>query len=507
MIRRTGAQSWHNVHLTAHANVADLIDVDNALPGNEPPTPFALLRQAARDLDALAREAADRGVRVRALGSGWALTDVAVTDGWLVNTKLLNGCFDVGDRFFDDAYEPAKRSLLAIAQCGISIGELNVHLELPQTGAAPRALKTSGIGAGQTVVGSMSGNTHGAAVHFGASPDYVVGLEIVTGSGTPLWIERASQPVLNETFAAELGATLVRDDDLFDSAVVSFGAFGVITAVAIETDPLYQLLFPPVQDVPYDALSRTLVDATFEGLYHYEFVWDPYMDPGVAMVAPATRVPYEPGHPAPKPVWITRSDKGYAPGDTTAAKFFALPLVPPGKKTALQFDQYRKRCILGDTRATPGQLFTATITYIEGYTESAIGVSVTDAPTMLDVSGRVVRDMKLQVMSQVRLVHPSRPLLAFTSLGPKTAVFEYGLPNTETFRRFEDRLLRELTDAGVRYTLHWSKNAGIDAERLEAMYGAERVARWRAARERVFGGDAALMRTFENAHLARAGLT
>ena len=59
---------------------------------------------------------------------------------------------------------------------------------------------------------------------------------------------------------------------------------------------------------------------------------------------------------------------------------------------------------------------------------------------------------------------------------------------------------------GIAYTLHWSKNSGIDEQQLDHMYGADRVSRWRDARKRVFANDASLMRTFENDHLVRAGL-
>ena len=54
-----------------------------------------------------------------------------------------------------------------------------------------------GIGNGQTVAGSVSGNTHGSQLTFGAMPDFVAGLHIATGSGQTLWIERQSKPVLN----------------------------------------------------------------------------------------------------------------------------------------------------------------------------------------------------------------------------------------------------------------------------------------------------------------------
>jgi hypothetical protein len=127
---------------------------------------------------------------------------------------------------------------------------------------------------------------------------------------------------MNDEFMGKLDAERIRDDDVFNAAVVSFGAFGIITAVAIETDPIYQLKVPPVKDIAHDALKHKLTNFDFgdpSGLYHYEFIFDPYSKTKMAMEALATKVDFEPGHPAPDPVWIVRSDKGFAPGDKAAA--------------------------------------------------------------------------------------------------------------------------------------------------------------------------------------------
>ena len=520
MIRRTGAQTWRNIHVTTEARLADLIDIDNASPNGARPTGFELLKQAARDLDGIVQDARRQGRRVRALGSGWALTDIAVTDGWLINTKRLNACFDVSDGYFETTYPEEKRRLVVVAQCGISVGELNTHLEVTATPGFPRALKTSGIGAGQTIAGAISGNTHGSAINFGATPDFVVGLHIVTGSGQSVWIERASHPVFNEAFVGKLEAERIRDDDVFAAAVVSFGAFGVIAAVAIETDDIYQLNFPEVKDIAHADLKAKLNDFAAHApaeLYHYEFIFDPYGKRQLAMEASAPKVPFIPGLPAPQPVWIVRDRDGYAPGDTLAPlalatgdratpMFLGLRFVPPRWRTAVQFELYRQRAILGNVRSTPGQLFTATVTYFEGYTESAVGVSLRDAATMMEVSTEVIQHMGLPSISQVRVVGSSKALLGFTSLEPKTAVFEFGLANDERARRFEDTLIAALTARGVAYTLHWSKNSGIDRQRLYAMYGSERVAKWCRARRRVFKNDTSLMKLFDNDHVARAGL-
>jgi hypothetical protein len=148
----------------------------------------------------------------------------------------------------------------------------------------------------------------------------------------------------------------------------------------------------------------------------------------------------------------------------------------------------------------------ATITYLEGYNESAIGIPLTHATRMVDIMSQVIRRRDVGSIVQVRLVHPSRATLGFTSLPPKTCVFELGLANDCGFRRFENELIDALMRANVPFRLHWSKNSGIDKDRLEQMYGRERIDKWKTARARVFNHDAALMRTFENAHLVRAGL-
>jgi FAD/FMN-containing dehydrogenase len=213
-----GPQSWSGVHVTHTTTVAELIDVDNVGPDGVLSTGFDMFRHAGESLDGLIQQARDAGKRVLPIGSGWGLSEINITDGWLVNTKLLNGCYDIGDRYFDAAYPAAQRPHVVLAQAGMQVAELNDYLELiPQDVARKRSLKAAGIGNGQTLAGSVSGNTHGSQINFGAMSDYVVGLHIATGSGRTLWIEQASKPVLSEEFAAKIGADLIRDDDIFNA--------------------------------------------------------------------------------------------------------------------------------------------------------------------------------------------------------------------------------------------------------------------------------------------------
>ena len=505
-----GPQSWSGVHVTHTTTVAELVDVDNVGPEGTLLAGFGMFRHAGECLDEVIGKAREAGQRILAIGSGWALSDINITDGWLVNTKLLNGCYDIGDRYFEPGYAAADRRCVVLAQGGMQIAELNAYLELlPQDVAKMRALKAAGIGNGQTIAGAVSGNTHGSHLNFGAMPDFVVGLHIATGSGRTLWIERASKPVLNQDFATKLGADLIRDDDIFNAAVVSFGTFGIIAAVALETAPVYQLDFPAIADIHHDDLKTKLLEfgtADPADLYHYEFIFDPHGRKQIAMEASAPRVPFQPGLPTPTPRWIIRDKNGYAPGINVLRVLGMLRFLPPRIPTGLQFKQYRKLALLNGVRGTPGQLYTSSIYYLEGYTESAFGVSVNDAPHVIDICSEVARTLRLPSISQVRLVHRSQATLGFTQHEPKTAIFEFGLIKDDTFPRFEQRMDAALRDAGIRFTMHWSKNSGIDPDKLDYMYGAERIASWKAARRAVFGNDETLMKLFESDAMVRAGL-
>jgi len=292
--------------------------------------------------------------------------------------------------------------------------------------------------------------------------------------------------------------------------VVSFGTFGIIAAMAVETAPIYQLDFPPIADVGYADLEAKLsgfADAPPENVYHYEFIFDPHSRKQMAMEASAPKVQYKPGVPTPKPRWIVRDKNGYAPG-VNILRLVGLFrfVVPPRIFTALEFKQYRKVALLDGVRGSPGQIYTSSIYYLEGYIESAFAVSVRDVRATIDVSSEVAQEMGLPSIYQVRLCRASQATLAFTQHEPITAVFELGMIHDYRFAEFERRLDAAFRKASIRYTMHWSKNSGIDPAKLEYMYGATKIASWKAARQVVFGNDATLVKTFDSDVMVDAGL-
>src|SRR3954462_11634015 len=111
-----GAKEWSGVHVTHRTTVAEIFDVDNVGPDGTLLSGFEMFRYAGESLHALIREARDAGKRILPIGAGWALSGINITDGWLVNTKPLNGCYDIAERYFDGAYPAEKRRNVVLAQ-------------------------------------------------------------------------------------------------------------------------------------------------------------------------------------------------------------------------------------------------------------------------------------------------------------------------------------------------------------------------------------------------------
>ncbi|MCZ6775462.1 MAG: FAD-binding protein, partial [Ignavibacteria bacterium] len=302
---------WTNKHENFTQSIELYYDIWN------PPPPvsdgFADLGLTVAKLQSLIGQAAQDNIRLRAYGGTWSLSHAAVTNGRLINTKPLNWWFPLKSNFVSADYQGSQPGLV-FAQCGISVGELNDHLLKRKS-----ALKTSGASNGQTIVGAVSTGTHGSAIEVGAMQDFVVGMHIIVGPDRHIWLERSLYPVVSNEFLNRLGAELVRDDTLFDAAVVSFGSFGIIHAMLLETEPIYLLeasrLRMPIDNQLRQAMNT--LDFTHLALhhqnekpFHFEVVINPHDVDNGAYVTTMYKRPYRDDYTRPSP-----SQGGLAPGD------------------------------------------------------------------------------------------------------------------------------------------------------------------------------------------------
>jgi hypothetical protein len=234
-----------------------------------------------RGLQAIVKQAEAGHRRVRAVGSGWSLSNVAFSEEFLVNTSRLNYWF-VG--FADEAMLTsefaAKKDRLIFAQCGVQIKTLNGHLESRRL-----SLMTSGASNGQTITGATSTGTHGSARAVGAMQDFMLGVHVVAEGGKHYFIQRRSRPAVSAKFCEWLdGASLVLDEDAFLAAIVSFGSFGLIHGMLFEAEPIY-VLERHVRRYDYAEVvhAAQTLDMTGLGLprgaeqpFHFEIVINPY---------------------------------------------------------------------------------------------------------------------------------------------------------------------------------------------------------------------------------------
>jgi len=229
---------WKNFHET-YSQVIDG-EWDIFMPQQAAGLTVADLRETTAQFQKLIADAKQRGLKARAIGSSWSLSKAPTTNGWTFNTNRLRGRLKVKAADVDPAYPGTadQKSGLYLFQCGNTVADVNKALE---NDSQKRALFTSGAANGQTIVGATQCGTHGSALEFGALHDHIVALHLITTADKHYWIERASRPVMAQAWVDSLGATLKRNDDLFNAAVVSFGSFGIVGAVVIETAPRYLL--------------------------------------------------------------------------------------------------------------------------------------------------------------------------------------------------------------------------------------------------------------------------
>lgn len=169
-------------------------------------------------------------------GRGWSFTPII---GAPVSQLLCDGLAGIGSLNVKDCdaacLVPAER--VALASGGTRLREIvNWSEKLGLT------IKTSGTHLGATIAGAAGTASHGSRLGFGGIQDMILGMHMIVSNDEHIWIERKSSPVLSHAGATRLtipNSTLrvIRDDDIFEDALVHLGTMGIVNGVAIELVP------------------------------------------------------------------------------------------------------------------------------------------------------------------------------------------------------------------------------------------------------------------------------
>ena len=492
--------TWFNKHLNLSAQVARHYDVWNRC-GDATHAAAEPWRMGFDHLRTILADAQASGRRVRAVGSRWSLSPVAVCPDVMINTAPLN-FHRVGlpaEHVSSTVVDPRH---LVFAQCGASVLELSDTLE-----RRGLSLPTSGASNGQTICGAISTGTHGSARRVGAMQDFMLGLHILAEDGRSYWIERASTPVVSDAFCEYLGATLVRDDQLFRAAVVSLGSFGVIHAVLFEAVPIYLLEVHRTR-IDWADAARAAFTLDMSGLdlpydeepFHFDVALNPYLT-GVgkrgAIVTAMYKRPYRDG--APRQAKAGKLVPGVDLLGIAGRLAEVAPATIPAAVGAI-FDSILK-AKTGPSIGTHGQVFDAT--ELIGKSLSAeVGVDLQDTAAAVETLLGVIHDYPYPGMLGLRYVQRSDAQMAFTRFAT-TSTIEMTGPGSKRTNTFYERAWAALDAARIPYAQHWGKVNSTTCDNVRDRFGSG-VDEWLAARRGFLSPAGRAM--FANDLLTKCGL-
>lgn len=199
----------------------------------ERPRSEAEIRQAVQ-------RAASEGLPVKVVGAGHSFTDIACTEGVLIDLGRY-------DRVI--AVDPAQRTVTV--EAGMTLAKLNAVL-------ARRGLALENLGdiAYQSVAGAISTATHGTGIRFGNLATQVRHLTMVCADGGVLRCSPES------------------DAHVFRAAQVGLGALGILSTVTFRCLPAFRLHAVEEPAEMDQVLAR--LDEHVDGNDHFEFFWWPH---------------------------------------------------------------------------------------------------------------------------------------------------------------------------------------------------------------------------------------
>jgi FAD/FMN-containing dehydrogenase len=498
--------TWENRHETFTDPIKNLYTLQNG-PGGA----LVSYNAMTKEIQDLIAKAINENATLRALGAGWSWHQIMTggPQGIILDTKQLNTVFNVSsERVLQEYTGDVKK--LKFVQCGTGIWELNERLRDENL-----SLKTTGASNGQTIAGLIGTGAHGSAIDVGAAQDFVVGLHIIVGKNRHVYLERASYPITKKTFADLLNAELIRDDDMFNAALVSFGCFGFLHGVMVETEDIFLLeaamrmddfdlpVLKLMQTLDFTNTSTVNVAEPNTRPYHFEVKFNPYNELKQVYITTMYKKPYRSNYSPPNP----GPDK-LGPGDD-APTFIGklLEKVPKAIPKAVNLltgsslELYEKENGTG----TIGEIFNNT-TLRGRLLSAAIAIPIDKIKEVIGVLAEV---NKLKSVSNFpgiyafRFVKGTKATLGFTKFDNSCIVEMDGAYNDRAIGYCKE-VWNMLEVKNIPFACHWGKQTDLSPARVEYMYGKAAVDSWKTARKSLLDADA--RKVFTNPIMVKWGL-
>ena len=487
---------------TVHENFKQPIDNLFNIFNGDNPNVLAGYNETTKIIQQFLADALQKKKSVRALGGNWSWTKVGFTKDWILSTTRLNRIKRTLPEEIEPSFGNFENDKLVFAQCGCSIQELNRVLR-----SLGRSLKTSGASNGQTIAGLISNCTHGSAIDVGSSPDYVVGLHLIVGPNKHVYIERASRPVATNVFIQKIGAEHIRDDSIFNAALVSFGSFGFIHGVMIETEPLFLLnvfrtqmngdvVRPLMQSL--DFTNAPFLPRPNVRPFHFQVTINPYDTEKGYYVTVMYKEKYREDYPR----IVTEVNKAGPGEDAPILLGRITALVPQITPLIVSTTIKSGYSEINNAWGAHGEVFTTTM--LRGkILSTALGISIENTNKVMDIASRLNKEHSFVGVFSCRFVKQTPATLGFTKF-PFTCVAEFDSFEAASTWRFYHAIWKALDDASIPYTFHWGKINNLDALKVKKMYGTK-VDEWITARSTLIPNE--MIPVFTNEFMMEAGLS
>ncbi|KAK3816303.1 MAG: D-arabinono-1,4-lactone oxidase-domain-containing protein [Benniella sp.] len=182
------------------------------------------------------------GKQVKAIGTGHSPSDLACTDGFMINTDKLNKLISVD----------TQHKTITV-QAGMKLHR--VHEILKEHNMA---MSNLGSISDQSVAGVMATATHGTGVGYSTLCASVLDLTLITANGDKLYCSKTEKP------------------DIFHAAVCSLGSLGIITQMTLQCEAAFRLENKQEPAKLNDVLQN--IDSIIHSAEYVRLWWYPHTD-------------------------------------------------------------------------------------------------------------------------------------------------------------------------------------------------------------------------------------
>ena len=449
---------------------------------------------AAQEIQKLITEAKNKNEGFRAYGSAWSMSKIAHQKDRMHFNAHMNTYFSFRNQDLHTLSSYQAENIF-LFQCGNVVKEISEKLA-----GHGKSLKASGASNGQTIAGCISTGVHGSAFNVGSVQDYVVGINLIIGPnpGDIVYLERHSKPALNDVFVQKLRSRVIRNDGLFNAALVGLGSFGFIHGVVIEAQNLF-LLKRYVKELKRDKaieLAQKQNFKEFDGIpeelksngeanipYHFKVFVNQYKDNGKYVVEFMYKKPYKLNYPDPFPVIKKSLYRDLI--NLVVQIGSSLPSSIP------VFINLLKSSILPQVNEV--SIGTLAETFWDAPYQGpafaiSFGVSHTDAEKALKILTKTsIDEGPVPGIFAMRFVKKSDATLSFARF-PVTCMIEIDgvlwneKKNLGTLSGLSKKMIEALQNENIPFTMHWGKNADWKFPGLiDHMYGLD-AKTWRTYR-------------------------